>query len=338
VDVVAEWSKVAIGVVLGMVLSYLLLAPVVRLDLPETDRLRVLEGGNPPFDVLMIGASYVEMQFIPSVFDAQLRKRGFEVRSLNLGVQGMTPYEQDCVLDAVLELELPDLRWLLIDISMGDSPIIRNHDTLSDRTIRWHDLRQVEKLFDYYLAKPVKNQRSFEDSLTHLKYVALHYGRVGQGVSALRHFVSPGTGRPEVVEAGYQRIPTRIGDRVIKPRGNDRPGWKRRLEEAKRRMREERVEPASIARVDEWYERVGAHGKEAIFVRAPIMRVNRIPLQGLREVDPVPFYDFAQPEIFPELYRVDSRHDSQHLTHLGATRYTKRLAEAFAAHLSGKQH
>jgi hypothetical protein len=47
----------------------------------------------------------------------------------------------------------------------------------------------------------------------------------------------------------------------------------------------------------------------------------------------VPFFDFADPARYPELYLLDSRWDPRHLSHHGVVRFTRRLAEGFAEHL-----
>ena len=102
-----------------------------------------------------------------------MRRRGHRVRSLNLGVEGMNGYEKEVVLDGILEMDLPKLRWIFIDVTTGENPNFYQHDNHSDRTIRWHTLGQLRRLYDFYAASGAGPVKSLRNWARHLEYVAL---------------------------------------------------------------------------------------------------------------------------------------------------------------------
>jgi hypothetical protein len=336
---VNDLAKISIGLVLGLAMGCLALAPLGGFDVNEGERIRCLSECRPAINLVMIGSSVVREHFIPHVFDAEMRKRGRRIHSLNLGVEGMNDYEKDIVLDGILGMDLPKLRWIFLDITAGANPNIFLHDNQSDRTIRWHSLRQMRRMYDFYAATGMGTLQSLTNLARHLDYVALRYANVGRGVRAIREARREEMGPPELPHRGYARIDTLPAQPtgIIAQRGKGRVAWEKRLAAALEKL-EEPIEPTPAPYLDEWSERVSRFGKEAIFVRTPALYINHMPAEGVRDLDPVPFFDFADPERYPALYKLESRYDRRHLSHLGATRYTKRLAEAFAAHLDRESH
>jgi len=330
-----DLSKILIGTALGLTAGCLALAPLSGFEVGERERVRCLKECKPAISLVMVGSSVVREHFIPALFDAEMRKRGHRVRSLNLGIEGMNDYEKEIVLDGILAMDLPKLRWILLDVTTGPNPNFYQHDNHSDRTIRWHSIRQLRRLHAFYAAAGQGLGNTLSNLAKHLEYVALHYANVGRGVYAIREAHREIEGPPRLPHRGYARIdllPVQPSG-AIKHRGRGRAAWEKRLARARKKLIEEPVEPTPAPYLEEWSERARALGKEAIFVRTPALSIDRVPLEGVRDRDPLPFFDFADPERYPELYELISRYDPRHLSHLGAERFTRRLAEAFAEHL-----
>jgi len=112
-------------------------------EVRQTDRTvaafktRTFERRRDEFDLAFVGSSHVLQGFDPGAFDQELASAGLELRSFNLGFNGMWLLELIHVVDRVLAQRPARLRWLLIEPRDIDVNPVRLN-ALTDREVDWH--------------------------------------------------------------------------------------------------------------------------------------------------------------------------------------------------------
>jgi hypothetical protein len=101
-------------------------------------KLAHLEEHGDDYEVIFIGSSRTFRGVDPGAFDARMAELGIELRSFNLGIQGMFAYELEAVLDRVVAMDLTSLRLILVapDVFQAD---LETEITSSPRVVAWHD-------------------------------------------------------------------------------------------------------------------------------------------------------------------------------------------------------
>jgi hypothetical protein len=123
-------------------------------------KLAHLEEHGDQYDVIFIGSSRTFRGVDPAAFDARLSELGTDVRSFNLGIQGMFAYELEAVLDRVLSLDLASLRMVVVapDVFQAD---LETEITTSARVVAWHGATEtaaaVRRALDQPRTRPNKD-------------------------------------------------------------------------------------------------------------------------------------------------------------------------------------
>ncbi|MCB9914264.1 MAG: hypothetical protein H6828_03820 [Planctomycetes bacterium] len=91
------------------------------------------------FDAVFVGSSATSYGLIPPDIDRELAARGHELRTFNLGIGGMTEFEADHMVRAVLDEAPPNLKYLLIEVSGWGARVYGGKQAhLSPRLLYWH--------------------------------------------------------------------------------------------------------------------------------------------------------------------------------------------------------
>lgn len=115
------------------------LVPPVRI--PEySDKLDHLAQRGKSYDVVFIGSSRVRRQISPRVFDATLKEKGWDGRSFNFGMDGLGHPEMPYLIDQLLDLHLPRLRYVFLELTRFGREFGPLMQADSVRVLHWHTL------------------------------------------------------------------------------------------------------------------------------------------------------------------------------------------------------
>ncbi|MEA3208642.1 MAG: hypothetical protein QOE70_1699 [Chthoniobacter sp.] len=288
--------------------------PVVRA------KLAYLARHAADYDAVFIGSSRVQFQVIPALFDAAAKTRSF-----NLGVAGMVPPESFYFLRRVLELRLPRLKWIFIELADLDPVNLRNAG--SARAAYWHDARHTLIACRDLL----RSSRSTEAKLAtlgeHLRLFGERTAGIGRGATLLAQRVLPPARKdPEAAwleREGFKPAPAvplnpkqlaRIQACLAELQGGARPLV--------------RLRPVYREGLEELIAEIRHAGAEPIFFIAPTFdwreRLTGLP-GGVRLLtfdDEARFGALLDPQYFC---------DTVHLNERGAALFTAALAEQFSS-------
>lgn len=300
------------------------------------------------YDVVFVGSSVTSYGLVPPTFDRELAARGHPHRSFNLGIGGMTRFEADHMVRAVLDEAPPNLRYLFIEVS-GWSPRVYGGQKakLSPRSLYWHTPEMTaDALRACWEAEPPAQGEDWRGSSarTHVELLLDHLTGKSQGSRIFRDLtgldqdeITPT--RAELAELhGYIDLDHIEGEEWTRWREaflGDLDGYTKRV----------RALPAgNAARIPleghtavHWFrEQVEAcreKGVEPIFYFGPYSAPSPLAYR-LAEAGVLPvFLGYNQPDKYPKLYRFENHFDENHLTRSGAEAFSELLAEGFAAHL-----
>jgi hypothetical protein len=313
-------------------------------------KLSYLADHRDAFDTIFLGSSRVAYGVDAVAFDARLSELGQARHSFNLGVGGMTTLEANHVLGRVLDLELPNLRTVFIEMGAWDARFYDKKNALSNRSIGWHT---VDDTLDALRALPnIPHPPSKDDpswwrlgeGATHVHAMALHLFAVGQGPRAVASLLrdAPAWRKDDWVDAedleqhsGFQDLrtlddPHRIrGHRVFLEHSEQFKQLVAGIPAGNR-------SPISLERhfnldaLAAQIERIRAAGAEPVYFTSPSKFA--LPLgRALAEAGRIPaYFPFNDPDRYPDLYTIGHRNDADHLNGKGAAILGRLLAQAFA--------
>ena len=147
------------------------------------------------FDAVYIGASRVFRGLDPVRIDAELAERGIELRSFNLALGGMLPFEQDYLLHEVLDMEPARLRWIFYEGGPMGAGLEDEHSSFalqpnlwSARGIQWHTASQTRKVLGAIRRLPVTLRRKLHLARVHVEIFGRRFGNLGQGKTVFRYW------------------------------------------------------------------------------------------------------------------------------------------------------
>jgi hypothetical protein len=252
------------------------------------------------------------------------------VRAFGFGMKGLRGGELDYYIERVLALDMPKLKWLLVDVTLEQIRGLEPGNWYKRRLIRWHGIDQVRTLHAAFSANSDDRLANLQRLRPHLAHLLLNLTNVGEGVEALRSDVW--LGDAPVVRSRSAFFPPKsnaarqaaAGERYARGhRGFAR--WSKALAEARRRTQPARDNAVMRA----WRDRIRARGLEPVFVLSPILSDARFPTAVAGD-EPLPVLDFNDPVAFPALYEPTLRKDTSHFHRGGADVFSIALAETLA--------
>lgn len=300
------------------------------------------------YDAVFIGTSRVFRAFDPSVFDAEMETRGVKLRSFNLGVGGVRPFEMDFILRAVMAMEPARLRWVFCEGGPPD-PGFDNVDPESSRVVFWHSPGETRRVLVSVRRMRASAMEKLSLARRHVQIMLWKLSNFGQGRSFLGAMMGKNLDR--------DRGPDLTMDEIAQGQGywpfessTDAADQKRRnvmlehvdvFQERMAKIPESNAEPVDLDTFDldalrDEYRLVEAHGAELIFV-VPPDRVGTPDRAALHDNGQIPvLFDFNRPHEYPQLFTLESRFDPGHMSRSGAAEVSRLLAEQFALHLKRK--
>ena len=269
-------------------------------------------------EVLVVGPSYIE-GFKPDTFDDESKRVGLGLRSCKLSAPGLQGPELRYVLGRTLRHPWPKLRYVVIDITLGDGMNFPRVNWFQERVIAWHVVGMLPWLLDHYRRSGYDRLRGNAGELwAHVKHYALNYFGLGRGAALLQGIrLVDRLARTSEQVAEAARVVTRPS------RPDAREGYELRL--AHLIEQKAGVKPGSNSYALQLREEVRGLGHDALFLISPVLSTQRPPRPGDPK-DPVQVLDFEDPARFPELYTREVRGHTSHLTGEGGRLYSRALA------------
>lgn len=287
------------------------------------DRLSPLMRPND-YEVVVIGSSMTGVGFRHEHFEAQLHdEHGRTLRSYGLGMGALRGPELDFYVRRVLELPMPKLRWLLIDVTVDQDPELEEKNWFATREIEWQTPRQFALVASHVMGE----EKPLEKRLTTLWPFARHFGinalNIGRGHAALEGFDRMGEPEPERRQPPDWRL-DRKASKAKKYRENVKAH-----ESAVRRLiaSRRRGSTRSNALPATWRDAAAERGVEVAYVVGPTTFNAAFPAEVPGKPD-LRVFDFNDPREVPHLYEITYHYDTVHLTEPGAESFSRDLADA----------
>lgn len=334
------------GVSLALV-SFLVSSFLLHNSLPEahvdgfSEKLSFLREHGAGIDTLFIGSSRIYRGISPQVFDEEMARLGRPTRSFNFGLDAMMLPESAYVLERVLALKLPHLRWVFLELDdLHLKPWEAHRQT--QRLRYWHDWERTSSLLrksaDTAVSEKWKKHlgRAWELRAfiqLHLQEFMRQTSNVGAGLTLIEQKLSSAATPPQEKEL----VLGPSGDGFAPVRGTMtaklRSSYLEAIGQHGRATTGHPVDPYAETVLQNCAARIRRYGASPIFLVPPAF-----PFQADRftfaQPVPGPVLAFANTAAFPELYRVEARADADHLNSQGARVFTRLLAEEFAGEVA----
>lgn len=295
-----------------------------------------VHGGQ--YDLIIVGPSYVQLHFLPELFDQRMRELGHPLRSFSFGMPQMRGPEIDYYLERIFELQLPKLKWLLVDVTLGQLLTLDQPNWYKRRPIKWHEPEQFGQLPRAILNRTDRTALERASEITvHTEHLLLNLFNVGEGLIALQSFDTLGAPRIRARNEFAPRIPSEKKLRLTTRKYKRRRKWHVNLTQTLIELRKQAPkEPQSTGMIVGFRNRIRAHGVQPLFVLSPLLRDTRIDKRVPGD-EPLTVLDFNDPLLYPALYNYKLRSNATHFHYYGARVYTLALADRFAAHIEGRE-
>lgn len=298
------------------------------------------------YDTLFLGSSRVLRHVVPHVFDARTAELGRATRSFNLGLAGAGHFETDALLREVLALEGARLRTVFVE--PGDwRDGMAEENARSPRAVRWHTPRGTFLAVRSALAGDASLAQRLRRAALHLSLGVRRFAGAGEGRRVARELLgSGGPGDPDALTpeevargAGYQALEEARGDDARRRAEALRRDPGVLLERLARLPRENarRAGSSDLARdaVRAQAELARARGFELVHLAPPGSTpvAHELGMRARGELDVL--LAFADPTEWPELLDPAGFFDLNHLGAPAARRFSRALADVFAAWSAG---
>lgn len=283
------------------------------------------------YDVIIMGSSFVRINFVPPAFDKRMKKHGYAIHSFNFALSGLMGSELDYYIEQILDLDLPRLKWIFLDVTLNQYPRLKEGNYYKLRVIRWHTWTRYLQVQQAIMQKETSLSERLEEVWVHAQHLLLNLGNVGEGMYALRNGTFWGE-RPEIKKRFHFHVGPFIRKRQRKraliyrmTRRGRHEGSKRELA---RKRRDHQLKPRDLRLAFRWRDMIESRGYRALFVVGPALEDASIR-SDRPHAKPLNVIDLSDPDAFPSLYRIEGRYDRGHMTYDGAVRYTRVLADEF---------
>lgn len=312
---------------------------------PATDdvssKFRYYEGAADRYDLLFLGSSHMARGIVPSVFDAELERRGVSVRSFNFGTLGMLSHEGNRLLGRVLDIGSARLRVAVIELA-GWSPLLDERNLYTRRAIEWHDTNETLSVIRTALLQEQPLASRLQTAWTHLLHLGAYLLPAGRGRDAVEAHVSRDPAANAVrerAEAAWYALSGGHRPYADELFSNPSPleGRREFVDEPERyteaivalkkgAKKLDSLRNFNTAGLAAQVSRLRESGVEPIYIVTP-MSVPATFAQAALEAGLVPnAFLFNDAERYPEFYLRENRFDASHLGPSGAELFSAELA------------
>jgi hypothetical protein len=340
--------KLAISIlafIVGLALGVTLLPawPQVRPSISD-GALEYLAQRGRRIDVIVIGSSTVRVHFVTALFNEEMKKRGHDVQAFAFARSGLQGAELDYYLERILALDLPELKWVLVDVSLNQFRPLEPDNWYKGRVVQWHAPEQVLTLQRLIFAKNASLASKLEQLWPHVEHALLRAANVGDGVESAKKGTLLRQRKPErLLPASSFSVGEYVQNAQKKRLASYAKHHGKKFAKAVATLRKARAVPESKLgkhlRPNEYAvifrDRIERHGAKAAFILSPMLSDIRMHRDVPGAAD-LRILDFNDPARYPELYALEHRYDPVHLAWSGAQLFTVRLAEQLTAMLEAE--
>lgn len=328
---VRRFAPLALLALLGFVAT----AALIRTQLPDpfllpaeyrSDKLALIDQWRSRANVAAFGSSRMHEGFLPEIFDAQFGP-SFASTSLNLGIVAGSLNEQRAMARRFLERKRPTGPCpTLILLEMNAGLNLPPETRFDPRTVNLYD------------ADSLNFVANFEDpGIGILRRI----GRITFALSAAAaHYANAGMLSAVLFPVEHAVADEDARGRIGLPQTEDEAERVATLFAA--RPAESKVVPVSLGQgYRRLLDNIASPHAHYLYVVAPMLDdMSDIPdypaaIEGPN--GPVPIFNLARPDRFPELYRLENWRNATHMTHEGAAVFSRLLGMQvadWAAHQS----
>ena len=299
------------------------------------------------YDAVFLGTSRVFRGIDTPLFDEELAKHGVELSTFNFGVAGMRAFEQDFVLQQLLDLDSERLRYVFIEGGPWSPRFKHPALTFSSRSVFWHTPAQTQKVLDSALRLDGPWSERLRLAATHFELFLRKLSSYGQGRTLAKEVFRDGPEEEKYErtlaflgrQKGYQSADQHTGRSLMQGR-EDLLEDSSAFEAQVARIEAESADlppPESVSRIGvrSQHELAREKGVELIYVIQPAYEgaAERLLLHQEGEIERL--LDFNRPSRYPELFELVNRYDEKHFNQRGAEIFTRILAREVAEEISG---
>jgi hypothetical protein len=300
----------------------------------KLERIAQAAQSERPYDVLVMGPSSTWHAFDPALFDAELARRGHDLRSFNLGLDGMLAAGSLQLIERMADAPPAGVSWILVDGESLDKAL-RDRKPRDRGVIGWHRPRTTWILSRLAAAAPGSLERRADAVARHIFSGACEVLNAGRATDRLGRWLGSLSPEPEGEILGERRDGFSV---FPAPRSaqffEGSVPWENFARRREELQREEPltgdVHPAAL----EFYAHIEAGirslGAEPAFVLGPSVYRQRELLEARAMGRVGHILRLDQPARFPSLYHFRARYDKNYLNADGASVYSRELAAIFA--------
>lgn len=323
--------------------SFLIYSREPNPDIPQhipvvTQKLEYFAKHKDEYNLIFLGSSRTYQQIMPSVFDKSMLDSGYSIKSFNMGMTALKIPEFYFYLQKILKLNPANLQWIFFEFIDDLNVPYENLNTT--RVIAWHTPKQTlwtcQKILKIDL-NPLKKIEYIHNNIIPLLYNLLN---AGKAANLIRDFI----GFPEKIALDKVspigplkdgHVPSESLEGRVKRRIEvflkNLDNYQKSLDYLKNINSQPLTESQELI-LEEIITLIKNSGYTPVLLKPPSISaeaylIREIPQKNLQ------VFKFNDPIKFPKFYEINTRFDSDHMTHKGSQIYTKLLAKKFASYL-----
>lgn len=323
-------------------------APGTQLEELSTGRVKYqyFARHKDEFDAVFLGTSRVYREFMPTVFDRALERRGHQLKSFNFGLRAMRHPEMRFTVDWILRRKPERLKWMFIELTpeIIDAAGVRLHEEspFSARVINWHDAAITWMLCRAVLASDLPFSEKIGAIRSHLHQFAYKFTNMGVGLSVAGHLLGYDRSAPppDYRTTGYVPFLAE-GDPKLMISNEIFLGQPEVLGDELRRLKERlpatTPDPYLMASLRWVVDRIRSAGAEPVFVILPPRWEPGVEMFDEEHTFGLPVvFAYDDPDRYPEFYALENLFNINHLNENGARILSRTFARDFSSFLESR--
>ena len=274
------------------------------------------------------------------------RELGRSFSSFNLAANALLGFETDHLIRTLLDDPPEKLRFVVIEAPNLSSELRFVQRQISDRTISWHTPRLTRLVLLDLAASRRDADLRWTDAVLHLRMFARYMTNAGFGPELVGSLIGATSDDLRSESAallgtrGYSEMGADDAIDIARVRRSFLNNQKLYLSNTQRfasRHREPKLKPVALTIVESQVAFLESRGLIPIYVMPPVLAAPESYEELARRGTIPELLSYASPSRHPELYRIESRWDIQHLSREGATLWSERLGHDLAINMLARQ-
>lgn len=322
------WARLLVGsvaFVLGLGAAASSLRAVANVYAPPGgEKITYLLEHADEIDVIVMGSSIINVGFRAKQFEKRMREdHGRPLGAYSFAMGRLVGAELDFYVRRILELPLPKLKWLLIDVSLDQKPSMQEKNWYSRRELEWQTPRQFSMVWSQFMAREEPLRSRLGKIWPYGRHLAMNVLAIGRALPALEGFDRRNQPTDfSLASSEDERVAIKEA-KAAQYRARPAEHWAaaQRLR-TKRRPGRDRTNALAAA----WRDAAKERGVEVAFILGPTMKNAAFPAKVEGGAD-LRIFDYNDPSANRRLYQLEYHYDPWHLTEAGAKIFTRALAD-----------